>query len=139
MQKFPNGKRMPGALRLYQIDTDVFKDLLFWRFSEESTEPITFHAETELRYLRQLTAEKKVLTKQRKEVWKQIRPDNHWLDCAVGHLAMTHWQWEPNLQRAAQMKKTSKSEARAKSKLRDDNVNRPSAKTGGKPSWFENR
>lgn len=101
LQRFPNGKAMKQGLRLYFIDTDAFKDLLFWRFSEESMdegkyqEPIHFHAKTPDEYFYQLCSEKKVLQKG-KYIWKAKRA-NHWLDCFIGHLAMTHWQWGPSL------------------------------------------
>ena len=102
LQKFPNGKAMKRGLRLYFIDTDAFKDLLFWRLGEESVdesgkalEPIHFHAKTPDEYFYQVCSEKKVLEKG-KYVWKCVRA-NHWLDCFVGHLAMTHWQWGPSL------------------------------------------
>jgi len=101
LQKFPNGKAMKQGLRLYFIDTDAFKDLFFWRLSDEAVEdgrmmePIHFHARTPDEYFYQLCSEKKVLQKG-KYLWKAKRA-NHWLDCFIGHLAMTHWQWGPSL------------------------------------------
>ncbi|WP_285906794.1 terminase gpA endonuclease subunit [Pseudodesulfovibrio pelocollis] len=100
LQKLPNGRALKRGLRLYFIDTDAFKDLLFWRLSDEAKEsggqePIRFHAKTPDEYFYQLASEKKVLEKG-KYIWKRIRA-NHWLDCMIGHLAMTHWQWGPSL------------------------------------------
>lgn len=95
LEKLPNGRALKRALRLYLIDTIAFKDLLFWRFSEESTEPIWFHSGTGRDYLRELCSERKEIRKG-KHVWKAVRA-NHWLDCAVMHLAMTHFQWTPAL------------------------------------------
>ncbi len=92
-EKFPNGKPMKHGLALYFIDTVAFKDLLFWRLGEDSTEPICFHGKTSDAYFRQIVSEKKVIEKG-KHIWKQVRA-NHWLDCLVGHLAMTHFQWAP--------------------------------------------
>jgi phage terminase large subunit GpA-like protein len=100
-QKFPDGRVMRHGLKLYFLDTDAFKDELFWRLGDESAEPIYFHGEISRDYFKQLLAEKKVVQKG-KEVWKKVRNHNHWLDCAVGHLALVHWQWSPSLQAMAQ-------------------------------------
>jgi phage terminase large subunit GpA-like protein len=105
---------MKYGLKLYFIDTGAFKDELFWRLSDESTEPILFHGEISRQYFKQILAERKVV-KKGKEVWKKVRADNHWLDCAVGHLAMTHWQWSPSLQAMARQIE-SKSSVPAKKK-----------------------
>jgi phage terminase large subunit GpA-like protein len=101
LQKLPNGRALKRGLRLYFIDTDAFKDLLFWRLSDEARpdgtplEPVHFHAKTPEEYFYQVCSEKKVLEKG-SYVWKRKRA-NHWLDCFIGHLAMTHWQWGPSL------------------------------------------
>lgn len=106
LQKLPNGKNLRSGLKLYLLDTDAFKDDIFWRLSEESTEPIWFHSRTGEDYFRQLLSEKKVYEKNR-EVWKQVRRDNHFLDCLVGHMAMSHFQWSPCLQAiAARLQRT---------------------------------
>ena len=116
-QKFPDGRAMKYGLKLYFIDTGAFKDELFWRLSDESTEPILFHGEISRQYFKQILAERKVV-KKGKEVWKKVRADNHWLDCAVGHLAMTHWQWSPSLQTMAlQIKSKSSVPAKKKKKV----------------------
>ena len=102
MQQLPNGKKLKRPMRLHFIDTDAFKDLFFWRLSDEARdeegrwlEPIHFHAKTPPEYFYQLCSEKKVLQKGT-YIWKRIRA-NHWLDCMIGHLAMAHWQWSPSL------------------------------------------
>ncbi len=101
-QKLPDGRKLKNGLRLYWIDTDAFKDEIFWRLSEESDgeEPIWFHAQTNQDYFRQILAERKVWEKG-KEVWKQKRRDNHFLDCLVLHMAMVDFQWSPSLQAMA--------------------------------------
>lgn len=100
LDKLPDGRALRSGLRLYLVDVDAFKDLAFWRLSEESTEPIYFHCETTTRYFKQILSEKKVWNKG-KEIWKQIRRDNHYLDCLVGHQALAFWQWKPSLQAIA--------------------------------------
>lgn len=83
---------------LYLIDTDSFKKLIFWRLSEEGeeSEPISFHAQTGVDYLREIASEKLVQKKKGGEEWVRTRA-NHYLDCLVGHVAMSHWQWQPSL------------------------------------------
>lgn len=96
--KLPSGKRLPGFLRLYQLDTDYFKRLaLFSRLKESAEEPIRFHNKTGINFVRQLLAEKLVRRKTGKEEWKQVRRDNHYLDTIVQHMAMVHFQWTPAL------------------------------------------
>ncbi|MBU1612389.1 MAG: phage terminase large subunit family protein, partial [Proteobacteria bacterium] len=98
-EQYPNGKPMKRGLRLYFIDSAAFKDLLFWRLGEEGTEPIHFHGKCSDEYFRQIVSEKKVLQKG-KYIWKKFRA-NHWLDCLVGHLALTHFQWVPSFESVA--------------------------------------
>lgn len=100
-----------AALRttpLYLIDTASFKKLLFWRLSEEGeeSEPITFHAQTGVDYLKEIASEKLVQDKKGGEKWVKNRA-NHFLDCLVGHLAMAHWQWQPSLSRLARRPSSS--------------------------------
>jgi len=71
-----------------------FKDSLQRKFHARSGDPGAWylHAETGLEYAKQLTAEVVVEKKDTRgrpvRVWKQIRPENHWLDCEVYQLAM---------------------------------------------------
>ena len=102
--KLPNGKNLRGALRLHLIDTDYFKRLLMARLDEEAAWPIHLHAEAGSDYVRQLLAEE-LRRDSRGEFWHQVRRNNHWLDCAVMHLAMTHMQWMPNLDMTAARRK----------------------------------
>ncbi|KXB09443.1 hypothetical protein AKJ60_00300 [candidate division MSBL1 archaeon SCGC-AAA385M11] len=133
LQKFPNGRIMRTGLRLYQIKTEAFKDHFFWRLFEESTQPVWFHPQIQRDYFRQQLSEKKVTVKG-KEYWKRVRRHNHWLDCAVGHLAMTHFQWSPPLQGLADSKRK---EGRQTGRINSGTLVRP--KTGTRPSWFNRR
>lgn len=100
-----SGTRSPksatAALRttpLYLIDTSSFKKLIFWRLSKDGdeSEPITFHAQTSVDYLKEIASEKLIQNKNGSEEWVRTRA-NHYLDCLVGHVAMAHWQWQPSL------------------------------------------
>lgn len=97
----PNGKKLGSPYVLKMLDTDAFKRLIFWRVDEGRTEePLTFHAQTDSEYLKQVASER--LEKERgEEKWKRLRA-NHYLDCLVGHHAMVHWQWKPSLAQLAQ-------------------------------------
>lgn len=102
-EQLPGGKRLKSGLRLYLLDTDAFKSEVFWRLSEGSEEePIYFHSDTDKSYFRQILAEKKVWDRvKRKEVWKKVRADNHYLDTLCGHMALVHFQWKPTLDSVA--------------------------------------
>jgi phage terminase large subunit GpA-like protein len=118
LQHFPDGRVMRMGLKLYQLDTEAFKDEIFWRISEESTEPIWFHAQAGESYFRQILSEKKII-KNGKEVWKQVRRDNHWLDCLVGHMAMAHWQWAPSLGTLMERERASAGQSGEKPKQKE--------------------
>ncbi len=119
-EKLPSGKTVKSGLRLHFIDTDAFKDLFFWRLSDEAMdketgailEPFHFHAKTPPEYFYQLCSEKKVLEKG-KHIWKAVRA-NHWLDCMIGHLAMVHWQWGPSLKAMVMRSDSVKTGARTR-------------------------
>lgn len=139
LQKFPNGRAMKTGLRLYHINTDQFKDEIFWRFSEEATDFIWFHAQTDRRYFRQILSEKKV-TEKKRVVWKRVRKDNHYLDTLVGHLAMVHWQWAPSLQSLAGRQKAEDRKQGTGNRSQEAKNRRQEPGPGrSKPSWFNNR
>ncbi len=100
LETLPSGKKMKSGLKLTLLDADTFKSLVFWRLSEgHEEEPIFFHADTGDDYFKQLLSEKKVWDrKKKKEVWKKIRNDNHYLDTMGGHMALSHFQWKPTLE-----------------------------------------
>lgn len=101
LDKYPDGRAIRGGLSLHFIDTDVFKRDCFWRLAEGwEEEPITFHANTDLTYLKEIASEELERQKNGKEVWIRKRA-NHWLDCLTTHLALAHWQWKPSLNELA--------------------------------------
>lgn len=104
-------KTRAAALRstpLYLLDTHDFKKLIFWCLSPEGeeSERISFHAQTDAGYLHQIASERLVQDKKGAEQWERIHRDNHFLDCLVGHKAMSHWQWQPSLAHLARKPQT---------------------------------
>jgi len=106
-----SGKKLKHGLRLHHIDVDAFKAIWFNRLEQSVLqldgqlkqpfeETIEFHADTDAAYLREITAERLVQGKNGRQEWKRFRA-NHWLDCAVLHLAMVHFQWAPSLRALA--------------------------------------
>ena len=101
LDKYPDGRAIKGGLSLHFIDTDLFKRDCFWRLAEGwDEEPITFHADTTMEYLKEIASEELERQKNGKEVWVRKRA-NHWLDCLTTHLALAHWQWKPSLNELA--------------------------------------
>ena len=97
----PDGKKLSSPYTLKLLDTDSFKRLIFWRFGEgNEEEPITFHAQTDMNYLKEIASERLVKVRG-EEKWVAHRA-NHYLDCLVGHMAMEQWQWKPSLAQLAQ-------------------------------------
>ena len=95
--KLANGRKVPGVGRAYMVDADYFKRLLMARLDLEAPEPIRLHEHVERDYVRHFLAERLVRDKKGREVWEQVSRANHYLDCAVLHLAMRHPQWTPPL------------------------------------------
>ncbi|HUX00557.1 MAG TPA: terminase gpA endonuclease subunit [Phycisphaerae bacterium] len=93
LDRMPDGGPIPGGLRLLLADGAHFKSVLFHRMAIRRGDPGYWHlhADTGRDYARQMTAE--VLVDRvdgfgrRIQRWKQIRPDNHYLDCEVEQLA----------------------------------------------------
>lgn len=134
-QELPNGRKLKSGLRLYLIDTDAFKSLWFHRL-EQSVRAVNgelrdgerfdnlleFHAETGPDYLREVTAERLIQGKNGKQEWKRFRA-NHWLDCAVGHLAMVHFQWAPSLRAVAAHLLAERNPVKAKVERKKESIN----------------
>ena len=100
-EQMSDGRKLRNGFSLHFIDTDAFKRSIFWSLSDGcEEEPITFHAETDDAYLKQIASEKLEKGRAGKEVWKKIR-GNHQLDCLVQHKAMACWQWKPGLAQMA--------------------------------------
>jgi len=90
IERTPSGKPIPGGLRIAQINTQAFKDALWWRIEKaESGEPGAWylHLDTPEWVLKQITAEEKRVDRSGATDWHQVRKDNHLLDCEVLCLA----------------------------------------------------
>lgn len=90
LDKTPSGKPIPGGLQIVQINTDVFKDLIWWRIEKaKKLEPggMYFHNSTPEYLFDHLLAEEKRKDKNGKEDWIATRKDNHLFDCEVLCLA----------------------------------------------------
>jgi phage terminase large subunit GpA-like protein len=101
IDKYPgkNGKPIPGGLRIWELNTDQLKRNLWFHLrlgsgeiiDEETGEIIvnpsppgrfTFHADTDLEYIKHLLSEKLIRDKKGKEAWIR-RGKNHWLDATI--------------------------------------------------------
>jgi len=100
MDRMPGkrGKRIPGGLVLFMVDTIAFKEAIHWRLSIPSDEPgaYLFHSDTTEDYMMQLLSEYKRLdARTGKESWEPIRGrENHYLDCEVYAMACADTQWQ---------------------------------------------
>lgn len=75
---YKNGKLQPSALRLYRFDDFYFKSLFY---SALKMERINFPKNTLTEYLKQITSEHLVTSKNGKQVYEKRYAQNHWLDC----------------------------------------------------------
>lgn len=90
IEKTPSGKAIPGGLRIVQINTQAFKDALWWRIEKTAdAEPGSWylHLDTPEWALKHITAEEKRIDRNGRADWHQIKKDNHLLDCEVLCLA----------------------------------------------------
>jgi len=86
LDKFPDGRRIPGGLNLYNLHTTALKDALANKLLINADAPgaIHLHAEASREYARHLCAE----YKDEQGRWQcPPRRANHWWDATVGCLA----------------------------------------------------
>lgn len=86
-----NGKPIPGGVIVWELDTDAFKDLIFYRLNLPEGTPgrLTFHAETTKDFTKHLTAEVKERdSKTGAETWIRKSRMNHYFDCLVEAFAL---------------------------------------------------
>jgi len=96
IDRLPDGTKLARSLKLAIVDGHYFKGMLFHRLGIAEGEPGYWHlhARTGDDYARQIVSE--VLVQEvdargrAREYWKQVRRDNHYLDCEVEQLAASH-------------------------------------------------
>lgn len=96
IDKMPGSQqRIPGGLVLWFFDSFQFKEVLFWRISndDKDPQPLHFHAETDGDFFNQLLAEEKRRNKNMEWEWVKTRKDNHYLDCCCIAHACADPQW----------------------------------------------
>jgi phage terminase large subunit GpA-like protein len=97
-----SGKRIPGGLVLFMVDTNAFKEAIHYRLSIPAEEPgaYLFHSETSEPYMMQLLSEyKRRDARTGKESWEPIKGrENHFLDCEVYAMACADTQWQGGLE-----------------------------------------
>jgi len=86
-----SNKLIPGGLFIWMMDTDAFKDSIHFKLQRQprSKNSICFHRKTNEELFEQILSEEKQKEKN-KEVWKQTKKNNHYLDCIVICLAMAN-------------------------------------------------
>ena len=92
-------KRIPGGIDLRIIDTAYFKDTINFRMKQTDgfEQRFYLHSDTGIDYARQILAEEKHVDRKGKVTWKQVRRDNHLLDCEVYAAACADSAWYPSL------------------------------------------
>lgn len=86
IDKYPNGKPIPGGVRLINLNTTFYKNWLHTKLGISAADPGAFHLhrETTFDYARQMTAE----FVNDKGLWEAFRGrPNHYWDCEVLALA----------------------------------------------------
>ncbi len=96
VDRYPGGKAIPKGLKVMSFDGDYFRELFFHRLGVRRGDPGYWHlhATTATDYARQIIAE---ILIERKDThgrlhkeWKQVRRDNHYLDCETIQLALAN-------------------------------------------------
>lgn len=115
LEKMPSGRRLAGGLKLYMLDTDSLKRMVWYSlFEGRQIEPLLFDADTDEEYLRQMCSEKLIEGRAGREEWVRVYRNNHYWDTMVGHFAMAHWQWKPSLEDLAKVQDARKRQSEAK-------------------------
>jgi len=90
IDKMPDGKLIPGGVILWELDTDAFKDMLFYRLGLDPNAPgrMTFHSETGNDFIKHLLAEVKERDSKGNTTWVRKSRNNHYFDCCVNAFAL---------------------------------------------------
>ncbi|MCP3923354.1 MAG: terminase [Desulfobacterales bacterium] len=116
LKSTPSGKPLKNGFRLYFLDTNRFKDIVYDRLGNAvKQEGIAayLHSKVDDDYAKQILAEEKQLQKNGAEEWVQLKRDNHYLDCECMNAALSDWEWpgggvnllKPRIKKASTKKK----------------------------------
>lgn len=86
------GKPVKSGTRLWHLDSDYFKSFIYDRYTWDPQQPGGWHfpEDVEDEYLRQVTAEAKIVLSNGITRWNKIRHANHYLDCDMMAVAAAH-------------------------------------------------
>lgn len=104
-----SGKLIPGGLELRILNTDAYKETIFWRLERKDTDGeipaetqrFYVHSETGMDYVRQLLSEEKQKKRNGVTSWKKVFYANHLLDCEILAAACADSEWIPSLKMLA--------------------------------------
>lgn len=85
------GKTFAAGLRLWHLDSDVFKSWVHSQIAaDDAGKERRWHVPGDVseEYCQQLTAESRMLNASGRATWVRLRKANHFLDCEAGNVAM---------------------------------------------------
>jgi len=97
LEKTPSGKAILGGLQIIQINTEAYKEMLWWRIQKTNEDPTEanawfIHCETQDNIINQICSEELRRNRTGGTEWHQIRRDNHILDCEILCLAAVDYE-----------------------------------------------
>jgi len=86
------GKPVKEGLQMWHLDTDFFKSFIYGRYEWEEDAAGGWHlpAEVSDEYLRQASAESRIVLSNGTPKWEKIRQANHFLDCEMMATSAAH-------------------------------------------------
>lgn len=114
------GKPVKDGLKIWNLDTDYFKDWIYTRYEWDIEQDGGWHlpADVEDEYLRQVSSEARIILANGKPRWEKIRKDNHYLDCEMMATAGAH------ILRLHRLKHSDEPAAKQKTRSRSRKVHR---------------
>lgn len=111
-----SSKLIPGGLELRLINTDAYKETVFWRLGRKDaegeqpaeTQRFYVHSETGQEYIRQLLSEEQRRDRRGVVTWKKVFHANHLLDAEILAAVCADSEWVPSIKMmAAYLKRKS--------------------------------
>lgn len=96
LKSTPSGKPLKNGFRLYFLDTNRFKDIVYDRLGNAVNQkgiPAYLHSKVTDDYAKQILAEEKQLQKNGVEEWVRLKKDNHLIDCECMNTALSDSEW----------------------------------------------